>query len=75
MGPGFMSAWKLSSWDVVSRISNGPSGACYGLPWGLLGILTGLTKSTGHPSTPDSTSAIQVVAIKLTVAPNKDPHD
>ena len=38
--------------DLVSRLSNGPYGAYYGLLFGLVwdGILSGLTKSTDHPS-------------------------
>ena len=37
--------------DLVSRLSNGPYGASCGFLWGLMGILSGLTKSTDHPST------------------------
>ena len=36
--------------DLLSRLSNRPYRASYGLLWWLIGILTGLTKSTDHPS-------------------------
>ena len=36
------------SGDFVSRPSNGPYVACYGLLWGLIG--NRLTESTDHPS-------------------------
>ena len=39
------------SGDLVSRLRDGPYRASYGVVWGPVGgLLTGLTKSTDHPS-------------------------
>ena len=36
--------------SLINQLSNGPVGACYGLLWELLEIVSGVTKLADHPS-------------------------